>query len=142
MLKPLRDKIIVKPIPRIQSTIFVQSAEADSVGFVVAAGPDAIKEGLNVGDKVYFGTLAKDYGDEYLKFEPIEIDGQRHQCGQYRGQGVSVVLRRTQSASPQSIVRGHGCRNSAPAGSFLPPPPRRPRRLATGAPRPRVARRP
>ena len=78
MLKPLRDKIIVKPIPRIQSTIFVQSAEADTVGFVVAAGPDAIKEGLNVGDKVYFGTLAKDYGDEYLKFEPIEIDGQRH----------------------------------------------------------------
>lgn len=78
MLKPLRDKIIVKPIPRIQSTIFVQTAEADSVGFVVAAGPDALREGLNVGDKVYFGTIAKDYGDEYLKFEPIEIDGQRH----------------------------------------------------------------
>lgn len=78
MLKPLRDKIIVKPIPRIQSTIFVQTAEADTVGYVVAAGPDALREGLNVGDKVYFGTIAKDYGDEYLKFEPIEIDGQRH----------------------------------------------------------------
>lgn len=78
MLKPLRDKIIVKPIPRIQSTIFVQTAEADTVGYVVAAGPDALREGLNVGDKVYFGTIAKNYGDEYLKFEPIEIDGQRH----------------------------------------------------------------
>lgn len=78
MLKPLRDKIIVKPIPRIQSTIFVQTAEADTVGYVVAAGPDALREGLNVGDKVFFGTIAKDYGDEYLKFEPIEIDGQRH----------------------------------------------------------------
>jgi len=78
MLKPLRDKIIVKPIPRIQSTIFVQTAEADTIGYVVAAGPDALREGLNVGDKVYFGTIAKDYGDEYLKFEPIEIDGQRH----------------------------------------------------------------
>lgn len=78
MLKPLRDKIIVKPIPRIQSTIFVQTAEADTIGYVVAAGPDALLEGLNVGDKVYFGTIAKDYGDEYLKYEPIEIDGQRH----------------------------------------------------------------
>ena len=78
MLKPLRDKIIVKPVPRIQSTIFVQTAEADTVGYVVAAGPDALREGLNVGDKVYFGTIAKDYGDEYLKYEPIEIDGQRH----------------------------------------------------------------
>lgn len=78
MLKPLRDKIIVKPIPRIQSTIFVQTAEADTIGYVVAAGPDALREGLNVGDKVYFGTIAKNYGDEYLKFEPIEIDGQRH----------------------------------------------------------------
>ena len=78
MLKPLRDKIIVKPIPRIQSTIFVQTAEADTIGYVVAAGPDALREGLNVGDKVYFGTIAKDYGDEYLKYEPIEIDGQRH----------------------------------------------------------------
>lgn len=78
MLKPLRDKIIVKPIPRIQSTIFVQTAEADTIGYVVAAGPDALREGLNVGDKVYFGTIAKDYGDEYLKFESIEIDGQRH----------------------------------------------------------------
>lgn len=77
-LTPLRDKIIVKPEKRIQSSLYIQTAEADSVGYVVAVGPDAAKEGLNVGDKVYFGTLAKDYGDEYLKFEEIKIDEVRH----------------------------------------------------------------
>jgi co-chaperonin GroES (HSP10) len=77
-LTPLRDKIIVKPEKRIQSTLYIQSAEADSVGHVVAAGPDALAEGLNVGDKVYFGTLAKDYKDEYLKFEEIQINNERH----------------------------------------------------------------
>ena len=76
-LMPLRDKIIVKPEKRIQSSLYVQTAEADSVGYVVAVGPDAAKH-LNVGDKVYFGTLAKDYGDEYLKFEEININDQRH----------------------------------------------------------------
>ena len=78
MLKPLKDKILVKPIPRIQSILYVQSAEVDTVGYVVAAGPDALAEGLNVGDKVVFGTLAKDYKDEYLKFETVTIDGEKH----------------------------------------------------------------
>ena len=77
-LTPFRDKIIVKPEQRIQSTLYIKSAEADSVGYVVAAGPDALAEGLNVGDKVYFGTLAKDYKDEYLKFEEIQINNERH----------------------------------------------------------------
>ena len=76
-LKPLRDKIIVKPEKRIQSSLYVQIAEADSVGYVIAVGPDAAKH-LNVGDKVYFGTLAKDYKDEYLKFEEIKINNERH----------------------------------------------------------------
>jgi co-chaperonin GroES (HSP10) len=78
MLKPLRDKIIVKPIPRIQSALYVQTAEVDTVGHVVAVGPEAESEGLNVGDKVYFGTLAKDYQNEYLRFEELTIDGERH----------------------------------------------------------------
>lgn len=77
-LTPLRDKIIVKPEQRIQSSLYIQTAEADSVGYVVAVGPDAAKEGLNVGDRVYFGTLAKDYGNEYLKFEELKIDNERH----------------------------------------------------------------
>jgi len=76
-LMPLRDKIIVKPEKRIQSSLYVQTAEADSVGYVIAVGPDAAKH-LNVGDKVYFGTLAKDYKDEYLKFEEIKINNERH----------------------------------------------------------------
>ena len=76
-LMPLRDKIIVKPQQRIQSNLYIQIAEADSVGYVVAVGPDAAKH-LNIGDKVYFGTLAKDYGDEYLKFEELKINDQRH----------------------------------------------------------------
>lgn len=77
-LMPLRDKIIVKPEKRIQSVLYVQTAEVDTVGIVVAAGPDALKEGLNVGDKIHFGTLAKDYKDEYLKFEELMIEKERH----------------------------------------------------------------
>jgi co-chaperonin GroES (HSP10) len=76
-LMPLRDKIIVKPQQRIQSSLYVQTAEADSVGYVVAVGPEAAKH-LNIGDKVYFGTLAKNYGDEYLKFEELKINNERH----------------------------------------------------------------
>ena len=77
-LTPLRDKIIVRPEKRLKSTLYIQTAEADSIGYVVAAGPDALKEGLNVGDKVYFGTLAKTYKDEYLKFEELQINNVRH----------------------------------------------------------------
>ena len=77
-IKPLRDKIIVKPEPRIQSTLYVKTAEADTIGTVIAAGDEAQAEGLNVGDKVFFGTLAKEYDNEYLKFEPLDIDGERH----------------------------------------------------------------
>ena len=76
-LQPLRDKILVRPEKRIQSTIYVQSAEADSRGTVIAVGPDAQAEGLNVGDKITFGTFAKDYKDEYLKFEEIKHNDER-----------------------------------------------------------------
>lgn len=72
-IKPLRDKIIVKPETRIKSDLWIQTAEAETIGYVVAAGDEAQRQGLKIGDKVYFGTLAKDYKDEYLKFEPIKI---------------------------------------------------------------------
>ena len=76
---PLRDKIIVRPERKTKSdTLWIQTAEADSVGYVVAAGPEALKMNLNVGDKIHFGTYNKDYGEEYLKFEPLEIDGVCH----------------------------------------------------------------
>ena len=77
-LQPLRDKILVRPEKRIQSTLYVQSAEADSRGIVVAVGPDAEAEGLNVGDRIAFGTFHKDYKDEYLKYEPYIEDGIRY----------------------------------------------------------------
>ena len=80
MLKPLRDKIIVKPEQRFTSNLLdlSQVQGADTCGYVVACGPEAEAEGLNVGDKVHFGTVARDASNEYLKFEPIQIDGQRH----------------------------------------------------------------
>ena len=79
-IKPLRDKIIVKPEPRVKSLILDTStiAEADSIGTVIAAGEDALFQGVNVGDKVVFGTLAKDYSAEYLKFEELNLNGERH----------------------------------------------------------------
>lgn len=76
-LQPLRDKILVRPEKRIQSTLYVQSAEADSRGIVIAVGPDAAAEGLNVGDSITFGTYHKDYKDEYLKFEEIKHNDER-----------------------------------------------------------------
>ena len=67
-MKPIKDKIIVKPVPRIQSTLYIQTAEVDTCGYITAVGNEAAEEGLKVGDKVWFGTLAKDYKDEYLKY--------------------------------------------------------------------------
>ena len=79
IVKPLRDKIIVKPEPRLKSTLDLSlMQEADSIGTVIAAGEDALFQGVNVGDKVVFGTLAKDYSAEYLKFEELNLDGERH----------------------------------------------------------------
>ena len=77
-LQPLRDKILVRPEKRLVSdTLYIQSAEADSRGTVIAVGQDAQAEGLNVGDKIAFGTFHKDYKDEYLKFEEIKHGDER-----------------------------------------------------------------
>jgi co-chaperonin GroES (HSP10) len=76
-MKPLRDKLFVRPEKRIKSELYVQSAEVDTVGIVVAVGDEAHTEGLNIGDKVYFGTLAKDYKDEYLKYTEFKDNGER-----------------------------------------------------------------
>lgn len=79
-ITPLRDKIIVKPSQRFQSALLdlSQMQGADTKGIVIAAGPEAIQQGLKVGDLVHFGTVAHEAGEEYLKFEPLEIDGARH----------------------------------------------------------------
>lgn len=80
MIKPLRGKIIVKPDQRFTSALLdlTQVQGADTSGIVVAAGPEALNQGLNIGDKVHFGTVAADVGDEYLKFEAIMLNGERH----------------------------------------------------------------
>ena len=78
-IKPLRDKIIVKPEPRLKSALDLSlMQEADSIGTVIAAGDDALLQGVNIGDRVLFGTLAKEYKDEYLKFEELNLSGERH----------------------------------------------------------------
>jgi len=79
MFKPLKDKIIVKPEPRIKSALDLSlMQEADSIGYVTAIGDEAAAEGLKVGDRVHFGHFAKDYKNEYLKFDTITIDDERH----------------------------------------------------------------
>ena len=79
IVKPLRDKIIVKPEPRLKSTLDLSlMQEADSIGTVIAAGDDALLQGVNIGDRVLFGTLGKEYKDEYLKFEELNLNGERH----------------------------------------------------------------
>ena len=55
----------------------VQTAEADTVGHIVAVGDEAEAEGLKVGDKIYFGTLAKDYKDEYLKYHEFKDNDEK-----------------------------------------------------------------
>jgi len=72
MIKPLRDKLFVKPIQRLQSELWLQTAEAPTVGHIIALGDEAAEQGLSVGDKIYFGTLAKDYKDEYLKYQELK----------------------------------------------------------------------
>ena len=80
MIKPLRDKIIVKPEQRFKSELLdlTQMQGVDTKGIVVAAGPEALDQGLNIGDKVHFGTVAADAGNEYLKFEPLILNGEKH----------------------------------------------------------------
>ena len=90
-IKPLRDKIIVRPAQRFTSDLLdlSQMQGADTKGIVIAAGPEALDIGLNVGDLVHFGTVADNAGDEYLKFEPVQIDGQR--CLKMSWQDVCFV---------------------------------------------------
>lgn len=79
MFKPLNDKIIVKPEQRFKSALLdlSQMQGADTVGYVVAASDESLRQGLKIGDKVHFGTVAADASNEYLKFEPILIDGEK-----------------------------------------------------------------
>jgi co-chaperonin GroES (HSP10) len=65
-LRPLRDRIVVKPVPRVKSTILeVIMSEKDNMGTVVAVGPQAENK-IQPGSFIRFGTM----GDqEYLSYQ-------------------------------------------------------------------------
>jgi chaperonin GroES len=81
-LKPLQDKIVVKPDTRVLSTVLiVENKEKDNMGTVVAIGPGKVINGrrqempVTVGDYVRFGTMGS---DEYLKYFEYFEDGDRY----------------------------------------------------------------
>jgi chaperonin GroES len=83
MLKPMHDKIVVKPIDRQKSAIIeVIMNEKDNMGTVVAVGPGKkLPNGsreempITVGSFVRFGTMGN---DEYLKYQEYFEDNQRY----------------------------------------------------------------
>lgn len=81
-LKPLQDKIVVKPDTRVLSTVLiVENKEKDNMGTVVAVGPGKVINGrrqempVTVGDYVRFGTMGD---NEYLKYFEYFEDGERY----------------------------------------------------------------
>jgi len=75
-LKPIRDKIVVRPDVRQLSTwLIIDNKEAENMGTVVAVGPgtrlinDKREEmPIQVGARVRFGTMNDNSKDEYLKY--------------------------------------------------------------------------
>jgi co-chaperonin GroES (HSP10) len=82
ILKPLGDKIIVRPDKRIlSSVIIVDNKEVDNMGTVIAVGPGKKVKGrreampVEVGDYVRFGTMGS---DEYLKYQEYFTNNERY----------------------------------------------------------------
>jgi co-chaperonin GroES (HSP10) len=82
ILKPLGDKIIVRPDKRIlSSVIIVDNKEVDNMGTVIAVGPGKKVKGrreampVEVGDYVRFGTMGN---DEYLKYQEYFTNNERY----------------------------------------------------------------
>jgi co-chaperonin GroES (HSP10) len=72
MLRPLRDRIVVKPVIRqISDIIHVQNREKFNRGTIVAVGPK-VKD-AQVGDFVVYGN------GTYLEWPTHQIDGQDYQ---------------------------------------------------------------
>jgi chaperonin GroES len=82
----IKDKIIVRPIIReLSSIIIATNQEVENDGEVVSAGPGKrLPSGrfeenpIKVGDRVRFGTMNKDRGEEYLKYFPYHEDGVKY----------------------------------------------------------------
>jgi len=85
-LKPMADKIVVKPDVRVlSSVIIVDNKEVENMGTVVAVGagkklPNGRREDMpvEVGARVRFGTMNDDRGEEYLKYFKYEEDGVKY----------------------------------------------------------------
>jgi co-chaperonin GroES (HSP10) len=72
MLKPLFDKVVVRPqVRHISDIIYIDNKEPFNEGTIVAIGSDV--EGVQVGDFIKYGN-----GD-YLKWPTHKIDGQDYQ---------------------------------------------------------------
>jgi co-chaperonin GroES (HSP10) len=85
ILKPLGDKIVVRPDKRIlSSTIIVDNKEVDNMGTVVAVGPGKKIKGrreampVQIGQYVRFGTMGKDANAEYLKYQEYFTNNERY----------------------------------------------------------------
>ena len=82
-LKPMADKIVVKPdVRELSSVIIVNNKEVENMGTVIAVGPgkklpNGRREDMpvEVGARVRFGTMNDDRGEEYLKYFKYEEDG-------------------------------------------------------------------
>jgi chaperonin GroES len=82
-LKPLGDKIVVKPIPRVKSNIIeVIMDEKDNMGTVVAVGSGKkLANGkrepmpIEVGSFIRFGHMGN---DEYLKYQEYFENNERY----------------------------------------------------------------
>ena len=85
-LKPLADKIVVKPdVRELSSVIIVENKEVENMGTVIAVGPGKKLSGgrredmpIQVGARVRFGTMNDDRGEEYLKYFPYFEDGVKY----------------------------------------------------------------
>ena len=83
MLRPLKDRILVKPETRVKSAILdVVMDEKDNMGTVVAVGPGHyledgkfIPQQCQVGDKVRFGTMGN---NEYLTYTEYFENNERY----------------------------------------------------------------
>ena len=85
ILKPLNDKIVVRPDKRILSSIIiVNNKEVDNMGTVVAVGPGKKVNGrreampVEVGQYVRFGTMGKESNEEYLKYQEYFTNDERY----------------------------------------------------------------
>jgi len=85
ILKPLADKIVVKPDVRVlSSVILVDNKEYDNMGMVVAVGPGKRINGrrqdmpVEVGQYVRFGTMSDNSKNEYLKYQEYFTNNERY----------------------------------------------------------------